>query len=757
MIGRLMRPHSLSPRVPDVIRGETPSPHKRGVGIGWVLLTVVVATLWCVNPPARAATFPFTANVDYQTSGCQRAAGIGDWYTTASSASTLRYHDFFVEVTPTMAPATVVILDAESTAGLGPNDEVFNASDPTRFELRSSDGVTLLAGTTVPAGSANGTNVTFSGVAAGSYRIRSYTGSDQVPGLATGAYCDQALGDNDDDSAFRIQVNGAAVIDGFVGTLQASIQQQSGLPLLYQSYFLVGPSATDSTLALRNFDLDSGGVVNYNRPPNGAGASVGGTASPGGVWNGGGSLDTGQDNVAADDAFPGGADAGTWGFRITGWTNTNQTIFEANDATNRIAVTDLLPTRAGNFTLTPATTRSTNISAAVDHPFTVTNDYFTNDIVNFTTIGTAANWTVQLFLDSNNDGSGDTLLTDIDGNGQVDTGILTPGQTRSFVLRATPNAGAFGPDVTTISAVSFMDTRVGVANTTRILAKTTYIRPTIAKAFSPSTIAQGGNSTITFTLTNRNGLALTGMSFTDSYPAGLVNATPLTVGGTCLGVTHTAVAGGSTFNVSGGTLLPAVLPAGPEGSCTITVLVTGTTVGIKDNTTSGVTTTQTSDGAGPASNTATLTVGAPLTVVKSSQTFSDPFNDTTNPKAIPGALVAYTIVVNNPSAGTVDANTVFIFDAVPVNTDLFVGDVGGAGSGPVAFSALTSGLAYTFTSLASAADDVSFSNDGGTTYIYTPTPDANGVDPAVTHIRINPKGSFNAASSCQVLFRVRVE
>ncbi|MGB7738452.1 MAG: hypothetical protein WBM03_05010, partial [Steroidobacteraceae bacterium] len=161
--------------------------------------------------------------------------------------------------------------------------------------------------------------------------------------------------------------------------------------------------------------------------------------------------------------------------------------------------------------------------------------------------------------------------------------------------------------------------------------------------------------------------------------------------------------------------------------------------------------------AGAASNTATLTVSAGLTLVKSSQTFSDPFNGTTNPKAIPGAFVTYTIVAGNPSAVAVDANSVFVFDAVPANTDLFVNNLGGAGSGPVAFTALTSGLTYTFTSLASATDDVSFSNDGGTTYVYTPTPNAAGVDPAVTHIRINPKGTFAAASSCQLQLRVRVE
>ena len=41
-----------------------------------------------------------------------------------------------------------------------------------------------------------------------------------------------------------------------------------------------------------------------------------------------------------------------------------------------------------------------------------------------------------------------------------------------------------------------------------------------------------------------------------------------------------------------------------------------------------------------------------------------------------------------------------------------------------------------------AGDDVSFSNDGGATFTYAPTADANGVDLTVTHIRINPKSNF---------------
>ena len=87
-------------------------------------------------------------------------------------------------------------------------------------------------------------------------------------------------------------------------------------------------------------------------------------------------------------------------------------------------------------------------------------------------------------------------------------------------------------------------------------------------------------------------------------------------------------------------------------------------------------------------------------------------------------------------------------------------------SGPVAFSngSLTSGLTYTFTSLASTTDDVAFSNDNGTTWTYTPVPNANGVDPNVTNLRINPKGTFagdptpgTPSPSCTASFRVRIE
>jgi hypothetical protein len=105
---------------------------------------------------------------------------------------------------------------------------------------------------------------------------------------------------------------------------------------------------------------------------------------------------------------------------------------------------------------------------------------------------------------------------------------------------------------------------------------------------------------------------------------------------------------------------------------------------------------------------------------------------------------------------------VAIVDAVPANTALFVQDLGAAGSGPVAFTngTPTSALTYTFSGLGNAADDVEFSNNSSTTWTYTPVANANGCDPAVTHIRVRPKGTVAAASGAgnpyfEIRFRVR--
>lgn len=169
-----------------------------------------------------------------------------------------------------------------------------------------------------------------------------------------------------------------------------------------------------------------------------------------------------------------------------------------------------------------------------------------------------------------------------------------------------------------------------------------------------------------------------------------------------------------------------------------------------------------------------VTAAPSYTITKASSAITDPVNCTTvgdssscsppgSQKRIPGAIVEYSVTVSN-AGGAADASSVRISDPIPVQTALRVADIAGAGSGPVAFGdgTTSSGLTYTFTSLASNTDDVEFSNDGGSTWTYVPVPGSTGCDTAVTHLRINPKGTFVADTatpdpSFTVRFRVCVE
>jgi hypothetical protein len=148
------------------------------------------------------------------------------------------------------------------------------------------------------------------------------------------------------------------------------------------------------------------------------------------------------------------------------------------------------------------------------------------------------------------------------------------------------------------------------------------------------------------------------------------------------------------------------------------------------------------------SDTVTVSQIPDLLVLKSVTTLSDPVLGMSNPKALPGAVMRYEIELTNEGDGAPDADTVSILDALPAALDLFVGDLGAPGSGPVQFADGTpsSNLTYSYLGLGSMIDDVEFSDDGGATFSYVPVPDAFGYDGNVTHVRVLPKGAFLAAT-----------
>lgn len=158
---------------------------------------------------------------------------------------------------------------------------------------------------------------------------------------------------------------------------------------------------------------------------------------------------------------------------------------------------------------------------------------------------------------------------------------------------------------------------------------------------------------------------------------------------------------------------------------------------------------------------ATPALADPIAVAKTATVVSAPVA-TAVPRSIPGAEIDYTITLSNPGAnfGQPVRNMVFE-DTLPANVVLRVRDLGTSGSGPVLFTngAIIagigdSGLTYTFGGLGDAADSIEFWN--GTTWSYTPVPDADGYDANVRAIRVRPTTTFKTGGSFSLRFRVKL-
>jgi serine protease len=136
------------------------------------------------------------------------------------------------------------------------------------------------------------------------------------------------------------------------------------------------------------------------------------------------------------------------------------------------------------------------------------------------------------------------------------------------------------------------------------------LAPTVTEAFSPASVGQNVVSTLTITLNNANGFALTHSNLTETLPANLGMATsssastPLVPTTTCGGG---AVA--LTSTTSSVTLTAANIPA--NSNCSITVPVQTATPGSYTNTVAASALTTGPAGANAEAATATLTVTAP--------------------------------------------------------------------------------------------------------------------------------------------------
>ena len=233
--------------------------------------------------------------------------------------------------------------------------------------------------------------------------------------------------------------------------------------------------------------------------------------------------------------------------------------------------------------------------------------------------------------------------TAVAGSGSVSLtgGTIATGSNCTITANVTPSsAGTF---VNTTGAVSSTNGGTGNTATANLSAATP---PTITKAFGAASIPLNGSTSLTFNITNpaANTVALTGVAFTDNLPAGLVVATPNGLASTC-GGTATAVAGASSLSLAGATLAA-------DTSCTLSVNVTGTTAGVKNN---SVQVTATESGAGNTSTASITVIAVDLGVTM-----------TASPTIVaPGANLTYTITVTNN--GPSDSTGYTLTDTLPSN------------------------------------------------------------------------------------------
>ena len=209
--------------------------------------------------------------------------------------------------------------------------------------------------------------------------------------------------------------------------------------------------------------------------------------------------------------------------------------------------------------------------------------------------------------------------------------------------------------------------------------------PTVVKSFGAASIATGANTSLSFTVTNGNAsAALNGVGFTDTLPAGLTVATPNGLAGSCGGGTITATAGAGSLSLAGGAIAA-------SASCTFSVNVTGTSAGIKNNTTTAVTSTEGGTG-GTAS--ASVTVVGPPAISKVFGAANIAF----------GASTSLSFTITNNNAGTALSGVGFT-DTLPAGLAVATpnGLAGSCGGGTITATAGTGSLSLAGAALASSA------------------------------------------------------
>jgi len=267
---------------------------------------------------------------------------------------------------------------------------------------------------------------------------------------------------------------------------------------------------------------------------------------------------------------------------------------------------------------TYATTELTLVKTAAEATFTAAGN-----VLNYSYLVTNSGFAPLAGpVTVNDDRASDESCPDVSTVGDFDA-FLDPGESITCTATYTVTAG----DVSALSVTNTASASADGVTSNADSETVTYLAPpTVTKVFVDNPIDAGATSLLVITLNNPGGTALTNVSFTDTYPAEIVNAASPNPSTTCPGGTVSATAGGGTVSLSGASIAA-------NSACTVRVTVTSSVAGSHVNTipVGGVTTDQSVSNTAAASD--TLIVNVPTDTPTTTPSDTAAASDTPSPTA----------------------------------------------------------------------------------------------------------------------------
>ncbi len=234
---------------------------------------------------------------------------------------------------------------------------------------------------------------------------------------------------------------------------------------------------------------------------------------------------------------------------------------------------------------------------------------------------------------------------------------LLSGQNSQYQITLNVPTSASGTITNTATVAASNSTTDPNANNNSATATTDVLPATsLTKAFNPTTIAPGGTTTLTFTLTNPPNRPSQVVSFVDTLPSKLQIAAVPNVVNTCTGGSITATAGGSSFSVSSATV-----PASTASASTCTISVDVTNVAQQSGTCPDANLTNSAANISGVQNINNAVTASCVTVTQQMPSLIKSFG----PTAIaPGGTTTLTFTISNPASNN-PAQAVSFIDTLP--------------------------------------------------------------------------------------------